>query len=145
MTATPPAAGTRPFSRDLVRAWVVGLLVAGALGAAAGLARPEDFWLVFGVFTACCLGPCIGLAWLVVGPGRRVQIDARAQENVETRWVEKAASGALFDVLAAAGLLAAAMSILGLDVPGDVVLLGLWGFALVDGGLRFAVLRRREA
>jgi hypothetical protein len=124
--------------------WLTGLLVAAAVGLGAALLRPEDFWLVFGVFAACSLAPCVGLAWMLVGAGRKVPVDARAEENVETRWIEKAASGALFDVLMAAGLLAGAIAVFGLDVPADVVLLGVWAFALIDGGLRFALLRRRE-
>src|SRR4051812_10152003 len=106
MTAPPLAAGRRPAVRDLLVVWFVGLLFAAGLGAGAALLRPEQFWLVWGVFTACALAPSIALAWLVVGAGRRVRRDPRAEENVESRWFEKAASGALFDVLAAAGVTA---------------------------------------
>src|SRR3712207_1044631 len=102
MTAAPPtAARDRDVRRDLLITWSTGLLAAAALGVAAALLRRDDFWLVFGVFAACCLGPCVGLAWMLVGAGRKVPVDARAEENVETRWVEKAACGALFDVLMA--------------------------------------------
>jgi hypothetical protein len=145
MTATPPTVGSKTAARDLLRVWGVGLLAAAGLGLGAALTRPENLWLVFGVFTACCLGPCVGLAWLTVGAGRRVEIDARAEENVETRWIEKAASGALFDLLLAAGLLAGAMSLLSFELPGDGVLLGIWALALTDGMLRYALIRRRES
>lgn len=145
MTATPPTAGSRPLSRDLLPVWGVGLLVSAGLGLAAAFAQPEAFWLVLVVFTVCCLGPCIGLAWLIIGPGRKVEIDARAEENVETRWIEKAASGALFDLLMATGLLAGAMSVLGFELPGDGVLLGIWAFAMTDGMLRYGLIRRRES
>jgi len=145
MTAPPLAAGRRPAARDLLVAWFVGLLFAAGLGAGAALLRPEQFWLVFGVFTACALAPSIALAWLVVGAGRRVRPDPRAEENVESRWFEKAASGALFDVLAAAGVTAGAVSLLGLPLSADVALVGVWAFALADGGLRYAVIRRPES
>ncbi len=97
------------------------------------------------VFTACFLGPCVGLAWLTVGAGRKVQIDARADENVETRCIEKAASGALFDLLMAVGFLLGAIALFGLEVQSDVVLMGLWAVAVADAALRYALLRRREA
>ena len=145
MTASPLAAGRRPAVRDLLVVWCVGLLFAAGLGAGAALLRPEQFWLVFGVFTACALAPSIARAWLVVGAGRRVRPDPRAEENVESRWFEKAASGALFDVLAAAGVTAGAVSLLGLPLSADVALVGVWAFALADGGLRYAVIRRRES
>ncbi len=145
MTASPPASGNRSATRDLVVVWVVGLLVAAGMGLGVAFTRPEDFWLVFGVFTACFLGPCIGLAWLTVGAGRKTEIDARADENVETRWFEKAASGALFDLLMAVGFLLGAMSLFGFEVATDVVLMGLWAFAIADGALRYALIRRRES
>jgi hypothetical protein len=62
-----------------------------------------------------------------------------------THWFEKAASGALLDLLVGVGLLLGAMSLFGLEVLSDVVLLGMWAFAIVDGGLRFALIRRRES
>jgi hypothetical protein len=142
MTVTPIRDGKkRPVRTPLV--WLAGAMLAAVLGLVAAAVRPEQFWLVFGVFTACCLSPCIGLAWLVLGGGRLVTPDPHADENVESRWLEKAASAALFDVAAAAGLTAGAVSLFGLDLPGDLALLGVVAFALVDAGLRYAVLARR--
>jgi hypothetical protein len=145
MTAVPPVVDRAAARRSLAVEWSVGLLVAAAIGLVAALLRPEDFWLVFGVFTACSLGPAIGLAWLVVGRGRSVPEDPHAEENVESRWFHKAATATLLDLLMVIGLLAGALSVTRLDLPADLVLLGVWGFAVADGGLRFAVLRRREA
>ena len=145
MTVPPPTTAGKRATRDLLVAWGTGLLVAAALGLGVAVLRGEQFWLVFAVFTACFLGPSIGLAWLTVGAGRRIEIDARAEENVETRWIEKAASGALFDLLMVVGLLLAAMSLVGLEIPSDVGLLGIWAFAIADGGLRYALIRRRES
>jgi hypothetical protein len=145
MTSTPTTARRRPAPRDLLVVWLGGLVLAAALGLAAAFLRDEQFWLVFGVFTACFLSPCVGLAWLVVGPGRGVSVDPYADENIETRWIEKAASGAFFDLIPAVGITLAAMSLVGLELPGDVALLGVIVFALVDGGLRYLLLSRRES
>jgi hypothetical protein len=145
MTATSATRGRKPGVRDLLVVWLVGLAGAACLGLGATLFRPEQFWLVFGVFTACALAPSVGLAWLVVGRGRQVAVDPHAEENVESRWFDKAASGALLDLVPAAGLVAGAVSLFELDLPGDVALLGVVAFALVDGGLRYALLTRRES
>jgi hypothetical protein len=139
------AATSRSVTRDLVVVWGVGLLVAAGIGLGVASVRSEDFWLVFGVFTACFLGPCIALAWLTLGEGRKAEIDGRAEENVETRWMEKAASGALFDLLVAVGVLLGAMSILGFDVPAELALIGVWAVAVADGALRYLLIRRRES
>jgi hypothetical protein len=144
MTATPIRDGRkRPVRAPLV--WLIGAVLAAVLGLGAALIRPEQFGLVFGVFAACLLSPCIALAWLVLGAGRLVEPDPHVAENVESRWMQKAGSGALFDVLAAAGITAGAVGLLDLDVPADLALIGVVAFALVDGGLRYALLSRRES
>src|SRR5687767_15169274 len=98
MTVPPTAYGRTRFARELALVWLSGTAFAAVLGVGAALIRPEQFWLVFLVFAACSLSPSIALAWLLLGGGRRVQGDPHAEENVESRWLEKAASGALFDV-----------------------------------------------
>jgi hypothetical protein len=145
MSATSTARSRKPGVRDLLVIWLVGLVVAACLGLGATLFRPEQLWLVFGVFTACSLAPCVALAWLVVGRGRQVALDPHAEENVESRWFDKAASGALVDLVPAAGLVAGAVGLFDVDLPGDLALLGVVAFALVDGGLRYALLTRRES
>ena len=144
-TVPPPSAHRERARRELALVWSTGTLVAACLGLAVALFRGDSSWLVFGVFTACFLAPSIGLAWLIVGPGRRAEVDPRADENIETRWFEKAASGALFDLLMAVGLLLGAMSLFGLEIATDVVLMGMWAFAIADGALRYALIRRRES
>jgi hypothetical protein len=145
MTATPPTTAGMRARRDLLVVWSVGLLLSAGIGLAVALLRSEPFWLIFGVFTACFLAPCITLAWFVLGAGRRVEVAPHAGENVESRWLDKAAAGALFDTIPAAGIAAGAVSLFGLDLPGDVALICVVAFALIDGALRYAVLSRRES
>jgi hypothetical protein len=144
-TVSPSSTHRVRARRELALVWSTGTLLAASLGLAVAVSRGNEFWLFFGVFAACFLAPCLGLAWLVVGPGRHAEVDPRADENVETRWFEKAASGALFDLLVAVGLLLGAMSVFGLDIASDVVLMGMWAFAIADGALRYALIRRRES
>jgi hypothetical protein len=132
-------------ARDLAVVWSVGSLIAAGLGLGAAALRPGDFWLTFGVFTACLLAPSFGLAWLVLGAGRQVEPDPHVEENVESRWFDKAGARALVDTLSATGVAAGTISVLGLAPPADLVLLGLVAFALVDGAVRYAVLARRES
>ncbi len=145
MTGTSAAARRRPTSRDLLGMWLAGLVLAAGLGLVAAVVADEQFWLTFGVYTACFLSPCIGLAWLLVGPGRGVSVDPRAEENIESRWIEKAASGAVFDLIPAVGVALASTSLFGLELAGDVALLGVAAFVVADGGLRYLVLSRRES
>ena len=145
MTTTPPTIDRAALRRSLAVEWVAGLLFAAGLGFGAALVRQDQFWLVFGVFTACFLAPSVTLAWLVLGRGRAVQPDPHLEENVEARWFDKAGAGALIDTLAATGVAAGAIGVLGLDPPADLALLGVVAFALVDGAVRYAVLARRES
>jgi len=145
MTSTPAAARRRPGSKDLLVMWLAGLVLAAGLGLAAAFLADGRFWLTFGVYTACFLSPCIALSWLLVGPGRGVSVDPRAEENIESRWIEKAASGAVFDLIPAVGVALASTSLFGLELAGDVALLGVAAFVVVDGGLRYLVLSRRES
>jgi hypothetical protein len=145
MTATPPTLDRTPARRELLAVWSTGALMAAGLGLAVALFRGEQFWLVFGVFTACFLAPCFGLAWLVLGPGRRVAPDPHADENVESHWFEKAGSGALFDTMAVIGIAVGVLSLFELEADAALVLMGVWVFALADGVLRYTLLARREA
>ncbi len=144
MTASSPTTG-REARRELAVVWSTGLLTAATLGLGVALLRGEAFWLVFGVFTACFLPPSLGLTWLLLGAGRRVQPPPHAEENVESRWMDKAASGALFDTIGGAGLVAGLLSVFELRVDAGLALLGVVAFALADGGLRYLRLVRREA
>jgi hypothetical protein len=145
MTSTPTAPHRGRARRELLTVWLVGLLCAAGLGLVAALVRSEQFWLVFGVFTACLLAPSFALAWLLVGAGRRVEPGPHAEENVESRWLEKAAAGALFDLVAAAGVTVGAVSLFDLRLSADVALIGVMAFAVIDGGLRYVALSRRES
>lgn len=143
MTGTPPTLARA--RRGLLDVWTAGLLLSASLALGLALWRQEQFWLVLGVFTAAFLAPCVMLAWLVLGAGRRVKPDPHVEENVESRWFDKAGSGALFDTLVVVGVTAGALSLFELDADAALVLMGVWAFALADGALRYLLLARREA
>jgi hypothetical protein len=145
MTASPPTTGRERARRELGLVWATALVLAAGLGLGVAFLREESFWLVFGVFTACFLPPSLGLAWLLLGAGRRVRPDPHVEENVESRWMDKAAAGALLDTIGGAGLAAGVLSVFELSVDASLALLGVVAVALADGGLRYLVLARREA
>jgi hypothetical protein len=145
MTAEPLTADRTRARRELLLTWSTGALFAAGLGLVVALLRGEQFWLVFGVFTACFLAPCVALAWLLLGAGRRVKPDPHVDENVESRWFEKAGSRALFDTLAAVGIAVGVLTVFELEADAGLVLMGVWAFALADGTLRYVLLARREA
>lgn len=74
-----------------------------------------------------------------------LEFDAHVEDSVESRWMERATAGAFLDVVIAAGVALTLTSLLDLDVPGRLVLLGLLGGAGADTALRYRVLSRREA
>jgi len=125
---------------------VTALAVAAGIGLLAGSFGQDQFWLRAVVFGACAAGPAYGLGWLIflsdhTGPGPV----ARPEETVEHQWLHRCATGSFLDLLTACGLGAAALSITGLQVDAGLLLAALVVLGFADLGVRFAVLRRREA
>lgn len=124
---------------------LVALAVAASVGAVAGMFRREDFWLVAVVFAVCVLPPAAMLGWFLVVRPRTSAPEPHAEENVERRWSERAAAGAFWDVLAAAGLALAAISLTGLELSARFALAAVLLLAMVDFYVRHAVVSRRES
>ncbi|ARU51844.1 hypothetical protein CBR64_10445 [Cellulosimicrobium cellulans] len=124
---------------------LVALAVAASVGVAAGLFRRDDFWLVAAVFTACVLPPAAVLGWFLVVRPRTSAPEPHAEENVERRWTERAATGAFWDVLVVAGLTLTAVSLTGLELSASFVLAVVVLVAMVDFFVRHAVVSRRES
>ncbi|WP_369139188.1 hypothetical protein [Modestobacter versicolor] len=123
---------------------VTALVLAAGVGALAGSADPDRFWLRAAVFAACTLGPAYGVGWLVflsahTGP----QPVARVEDTVEHDWWQRSASGSFLDLVTVAGLGAAVLAVADLDVTASTVLAGLLVFAFADVAVRWTVLRRR--
>lgn len=142
MDAAPSTTPPVRRSRYVVAAGLA-LLVAAGGGLLATLARPDSPWLAFTVFTACLAAPAWGLAWFVlVAPSLQLE-EARAEENVERAWAERAAAGTLVDVVVAAGLALTVVSVASVEVSGKAVMLAVVVGALADSAVRYVVLARR--
>jgi len=129
-----------------VAAAVTGLLVAAAIGLAAGAFAPEEFWLRAVVFAACTVGPAYGLGWLLFLSG--VTGDApppHVEETIEHQWWQRSASAAFLDLLVVAGVGSAALSVADLELAASTALAAVIMFAFLDVGVRLTVLRRRAA
>jgi hypothetical protein len=123
-----------------------GLAVATGIGLLAGSFGADQFALRAVVFGACSFGPAYGLGWLIFLADRTGPDPvARPEETVEHQWWHRSASGSFLDLITAAGLGGAALSITGLQVDAGLVLAALVALGFADVAVRLAVLRRRDA
>ncbi|WP_162793943.1 hypothetical protein [Streptomyces paludis] len=143
-TRSIAASGQKAPAGVYVLMSVVGVGLAMAVGAVAALFRGEGGALVFGVFAAAALGPCLSLSWLVLVSRRTVTPDRHAEENIERLWLTNATSGACTDTCAACGIALAAVAVTGLDLSGSVALGGVLVLMLVDTAVRYLVEKRRS-
>ncbi|MPV37234.1 hypothetical protein [Georgenia subflava] len=126
-----------------VKTAVLGVAVAVAIGAAAGLFRQEDFWLVAIVFAAMVLPTAVALGWFVFVSRHVVEEDAHASENVELQWWHRAGFGAMTDMLTVCGLGLFALSITGIQIGAVPVLAAVVVLGMADMAIRYFVLLRR--
>ena len=122
----------------------IGVLTAGVVAGLTFAFSPSNtpglLAVVTGVMTLP-VGVALGWAVLVDRSSIAGAVD-RPEESVESRWLEQAAFGALFDGFAMIGLGAGAIAITGVEVAADVVLIALWVLLTVDVGVRYLVARR---
>lgn len=123
--------------------WTVATL-AGATGAAvvgvlAARARDDASDAVsFTVFALVALPFLVALVAVALD---RTDHPERSEDSIESQWATRASSGAFYDVVTAMGLTLLVSSVL--DAP-TVPLLVFVALALVDMGVRLALLQRRE-
>lgn len=127
-----------------VSAIAFGVAVAIAAGLVAAWVRDEPAALVALVFSASLLGPATALGWFLLVPATATPPEHVA-DTVEQRWLEKAATGALTDLLLAAGIALTLTSVLDLEFSGNIALLLVLVLVMGDAMLRYVVLARRES
>lgn len=122
----------------------IGVLAAGVVAGLTFALSPSEtpglLAVVTGV-TTLPVGAALGWAVLVDRTSITGAVE-RPEESVESRWLEQASFGALFDGFAMIGLGAGAIAITGVEVAADVVLIALWVLLTVDVGVRYLVARR---
>lgn len=123
-----------------ITSFAVGTVLAAATGgAAAYLQEDKPSSLIFLVFALCTLPIWIGLAsnFLVHDP----KPPEHVEDSAEVQWLNRAASGAFLDLVAALGLSTAVTSIAGVDSVHTVFFCVL---GLADWSGRYLLLQRRE-
>lgn len=122
----------------------VPLAAVGAwVAVAAGQAGPNPT-LGGIVFFAALLVPFAGLVWALIVDRETLRGAPRnPEESVEVRWYERAAAGALTDVILIAGIGVLVTSFWPVVVPTQLILAGVIVVAMADVGIRILVLRRR--
>ncbi|MEE2522434.1 hypothetical protein V1639_09370 [Pseudarthrobacter sp. J75] len=136
--------------RAPISAWsaTIALSLAVSFGAAALIARflyPESFAVAFWVFGLSVLGPVGALLWVLLISRYTVKADLHADQGVEVSWLHRAGFGALTDVFVLAGVGSAVVALSGLPLTGVAALMGTAAFAALSLGVRYQVLRRKNA
>lgn len=131
----------------LITSVAIGLVGGLALGAIAAMLRPDDpTWVVLLVFTASTLPIVTALAWvLLVDRATLTDAPRNPGDSIESAWLDTAASGAFWDLVAAAGLGAAALTFAdgaGFSPSVAPVLVGLLVLAALDVGARYLHQRK---
>lgn len=127
-----------------LKGWIASFAVGTALAAVTGGvavylrndAQPAVLFLAFAIGT---LPVWVGLASAFLVHNTRAP--EHNEDSAEVQWLNRAASGAFFDLLLALGLSTAATSIADIDSVPTVVFVVL---AMGDWALRYFLLQRRE-
>ena len=122
----------------------IGVVAAGVVAGLTFAFSPSETPGLLAVVTGVVTLPVgVALGWAIqVDRTSMTGAVERPEESVESRWLERAAVGALFDGFAMIGLGAGAIAITGVEVAADVVLVVLWVLLSVDFGVRYLVVRR---
>lgn len=124
---------------------VTGLGAAAALGAIASVFYNERPWLMFVICTVCTAGPLLAGAWALFVSKYPVEPDPYAEDNVESQWYHRAASGAFHDLMVTGGVILTVVSIARWDFSGRTALLVMLVFMGVSFAVRYLAQKRRAA
>lgn len=123
----------------------VGILVSGALGWLMSVQYPTlSPWILIAIGIAC-MGPILCAAtWALLVDLSTVKGRAdRLEETVENHWAKEATSGMGLDLMATLGLLATVVSISGIEIPSQPLLLGLILLASLSMAIRYLIAKRK--
>lgn len=123
----------------------VGALLSSAVATVIALMQEDQAVLAFVLTVVMTLPAALALGWVLFVSGHVTEPDPHAEDNVEIRWLEKAAFGTCTDVFVTVSIGAAVLTIAGdrLDLDSGLVLLAVGLLLASDLGLRYSMLRRR--
>lgn len=139
-----------PKRRAPFSAWAatIALSLVASFGAAALIATvvyPDNFAVAFPVFGFTLLGPTGALLWMLFISRHTVRAERHAEQGVEVSWLHQAGFGALTDVFLLAGVGSAVVALSGMPLGGSTALMGTAIVAALSLGVRYRVLRHRNA
>lgn len=124
----------------------IGALIAAAIGgvmALTGGAGPEPMVGALAV-SLITVWPCIGGVWLLLVDRETLRgATANPEQSIESRWYERASSGAFSDVLLIVGIGTAVIAVAGIEVPALLALSAVIVVAMASVAVRYLVERRR--
>lgn len=122
-------------------AGLVGLGVAGVVGVLAWFLSPTSPGVSAIVFAAAALPSGVGLGATFLVP--RKDPTPRLDDSAEVTWLTRALSGMGTDLVTVVGVALAVVSIGRLELPTQLVLLGVLLVALTSAVTRYTVVRSR--
>lgn len=122
---------------------IVGLIVAAITGGLAWALSPVAPELSGIVFASAALPLGLTLGWVITVAPKTVPADAHAAESVESSWLSQALGGTSTDIVLVVGLALTAVSLTRVEVPTQLVLLGILLLAFASTAIRYAVARVR--
>ena len=126
-----------------ILAVAVGLAIAATTGVLAWTISPFDPMVTAIAFAATALPFGVTLGWIVALAPRTRPAAPRAADSVETSWLTTALAGTATDLVLVVGLALATLSIARIELPAQLVLLGILLVAFAATASRYALARRR--
>ena len=122
---------------------LIGVTVAAVVGLLAWMLSPVAPELSGIVFAATALPFGVMLGWIIAVAPTTVPAPSRPSESAETAWLNTALAGTATDIVVAAGLGLTAISITRIELPTQLVLLGVLLVAFASTAARYAFARTR--
>lgn len=125
--------------------WLVAVLIGAVVAALVGVltwmlspVAPEVSGIVF---AAAALPFGVMLGWIIAVAPRSAPTSPHASDTAETTWMNTALAGTATDLVVVAGLGLTAISITRLELPTQLVLLGILLVAFASTATRYAIAR----
>ena len=122
---------------------LIGVAAAAIVGALAWILTPVAPLVSGIVFTLSTLPFGVMLGWIIAVAPKTVPTAPHPSDSVESAWLNSALAGTTTDVVLVAGLALTAISITRLELPTQLVLLGVLLVAFASTATRYTVARTR--
>jgi len=122
---------------------LIGVAVAAVVGLVAWALSPAEPEVAGVVFTTTALPFGVMLGWIIAVAPKSMPNQPHSADSVEATWLNTALAGTATDLVAVAGLGLTAISVTRVELPTQLVLLGILLVAFASTATRYAVARTR--